>query len=258
VTLVETLLLSEVRGFMLTVARIAGLIVIAPLPWSVAPVRVRAAFVVVLAFVAHSLGSPIQSGGILDTALGGTLEFGVGALMGLVVRLSVAAAEVAGGVLSPMIGLGAAHIFDPHSKAQESVLEAALKYFTLLLATVAGVHRIVLGSLLESFKVIPVGFSFHVEAAMPVVIKLSSECIASGVRIAMPLIAILFVTQIALAYVSRAAPALQIFSIGFAVTLAVGFGCLTLILPDMAQRLLAELSRIPAQMELILAPVVTQ
>lgn len=255
-TLVENLLLSEVRGFALTVARIAGLVVIAPLPWSVAPVRVRAALVVVLAFVAHSLGSPVQSGGILDTALGGALELGVGATMGLVVRLSVAAAEVAGSVLSPMIGLGAAHVFDPHSKAQESILENALKNFTLLLATVAGVHRVVLGALLESFKVVPVGFAFQIDAALPVVIKLTSECIASGVRIAMPLVAILFVTQVALAYISRAAPALQIFSIGFAVTLAVGFVCLALILPDMAQRLLAELSRIPAQMELVLAPLV--
>jgi flagellar biosynthetic protein FliR len=256
VTLVESILLSEVRGFALTVARIAGLIVIAPLPWSVAPVRVRAALVVVLAFVAHSLGSPVQSGGILDTALGSALEFSVGALMGLVVRLSIAAAEVAGSVLSPMIGLGAAHVFDPHSKAQESILDSSLKNFMLLLATVAGVHRVVLGSLLESFKVIPVGFSFQIDAALPVVMKLSSECITSGVRIAMPLIAILFVTQIALAYISRAAPALQIFSIGFAVTLAVGFACLALILPDMAQRLLAELSRIPLQIELVLAPVV--
>jgi flagellar biosynthetic protein FliR len=256
VTLVESLLLSEVRGFALTVARIAGLIVITPLPWAVAPARVRAALVVVLAFVAHSLGSPIQSGGVLDTALGGALEFGVGATMGLVVRLSIAVAEVAGAALSPLIGLGAAFVFDPHSKAQESILESALKNFTLLLATIAGVHRIVLGALLESFKVVPVGFSFQLDAAAPVVIKLTSECIASGVRIAMPLIAILFITQVALAYISRAAPALQIFSIGFAVTLAVGFVCLALVLPDMAQRLLAELSRIPAQMELILAPVV--
>ena len=52
---------------------------------------------------------------------------------------------------------------------------------------------------------------------------MSSEVIVAGVQLALPFLAVLFVAQVGLAFIARSAPAMQIFSIGFAVTLCVGF-----------------------------------
>jgi flagellar biosynthetic protein FliR len=73
------------------------------------------------------------------------------------------------------------------------------------------------------------------------------------VRIAVPVVAVLFMVQIALAFIARAAPALQIFAVGFAVTLGVGFLVILLCLPDTGQLLLAEMSRVDSRIETLLA-----
>jgi flagellar biosynthesis protein FliR len=59
--------------------------------------------------------------------------------------------------------------------------------------------------------------------------------------------------QVALAFVSRAAPALQVFSIGFAVTLGLGGFVITLVLPDLAQEIAADMSQVPSRIESVLA-----
>ena len=85
------------------------------------------------------------------------------------------------------------------------------------------------------------------------VLAMTSEALATGVRIAIPFIAILFMTQIALAFISRAAPAMQIFSIGFAVTMATGALVMVLVLPDLGYELLGEVSRSGGKIETLLA-----
>ena len=72
---------------------------------------------------------------------------------------------------------------------------------------------------------------------------------------AIPFIAVLFITQVALAFISRAAPAMQIFSIGFAVTLATGGLLMVLVLPDLGFELLSEVSRTGGKIETLLSAV---
>ena len=68
---------------------------------------------------------------------------------------------------------------------------------------------------------------------------------------AVAVIALLFVTQVALAFISRAAPAMQIFAVGFAVTLGVGVFALVLTLPDTAREMLVQLSYVGHQVEMV-------
>ena len=82
-----------------------------------------------------------------------------------------------------------------------------------------------------------------------------SDALATGVRVAIPLVAILFMTQVALAFISRAAPAMQIFSIGFAVTMATGGFVLVLVLPDLGFELLAEVAKSGGKIESLLGAV---
>ena len=64
----------------------------------------------------------------------------------------------------------------------------------VFLALIVGVHRVVIGSLLVSFKLIPAGAVAGAEASVPVILQLTAQTLAAGVRMALPIIAILFIT----------------------------------------------------------------
>jgi flagellar biosynthetic protein FliR len=102
---------------------------------------------------------------------------------------------------------------------------------------------------------VPVGSLGDPALETPVILAMTTEALATGVRIAIPFVAILFIAQVALAFISRAAPAMQIFSIGFAVTMATGGLVLVLALPDLGVELLGEVSRTGSKIETLLVAV---
>jgi flagellar biosynthetic protein FliR len=254
VTPVESLLQTELVTMALEGTRIAGAIVVAPLTWTLAPLRARGALVVLLTLTAH--GQSMAPHDVVThtelTALAIPGEFLVGIALGFVVRLVVASVEVAADVIGPQMGLGAAHLFNPETKAQETPIASLLRYFGILLAVLAGLHRVLVGGLLASFRTLPPGAVTDPSRATSALLAIATESLVAGVRMAIPFIAVLLLTQVALAFVSRAAPAMQVFSIGFAVTLAVGMLVLGLSLPDFARGVEVEASHAEARIESVM------
>jgi flagellar biosynthetic protein FliR len=247
---------EELLVLVLETTRTAGLVVAAPLAWANVPARVRAAMVLILALVGHRYGQHAE----ISSALGATLslvpEFTIGLAMGFVVRLSVASVEMVGETLSPIMGLGIASLFDPHTQAQETGLTRILRLLALLLAVLLGLHRVLVGSLIASFRVLPAGSVMTPEFSTPVLVEMSVQALALGLRLALPILAVLVVAQVALAFVSRAAPSMQIFSIGFGITLIAGGMTLFVALPDVALEIAADLSRVGTRIETVVTALV--
>ena len=252
----DSLLRAEVGTFALETVRIAGVVIAAPLAWVSAPLRVRSALVLLLAFAAHAeVGGSLTPRPWEQMAFGAGSEFMLGLGIGFVVRLFVAVAEMAADFIAPMMGIGAAQLFDPQTKSMQNVLSTLLRNFAILLAVLSGLHRVVLGGVMASFKAVPVGSLTNPASETPVILAMTTDALATGVRIAIPFIAILFMTQVALAFISRAAPAMQIFSIGFAVTMATGALVMVMVLPDMGAELLNEVQRSGEKIETLLVAV---
>ncbi|HKQ68450.1 MAG TPA: flagellar biosynthetic protein FliR, partial [Polyangiaceae bacterium] len=87
---------------------------------------------------------------------------------------------------------------------------------------------------------------------LPELLRISSGTIATGVRLSMPVVATLLLTQLGLAFISRAAPSLQIFSIGFAISLVVGTLVIVTSLPELAREIEVDLSRTGERVEMVL------
>src|SRR5688572_27600066 len=155
----------------------------------------------------------------------------------MVVRLSIATAEIAGGAIAMPMGFSAAQAFDPTMGSTDSVLTRLFRHFALLLALISGLHRAMLGTLLSSFRILPVGTPAHVEATFPLFLELCGHVIGVGLQLALPILAVLLMANVALAFVARAAPTMQIFNVGFAVLLATGAAVLVISLPDMSREL---------------------
>jgi flagellar biosynthetic protein FliR len=246
-------MLPEVAVFLLEATRISGVIIAAPLAWSSAPAQARVGLTLALAMAIHGATPPaLHVNDIVAVVSAVPVELLVGLSMGLVVRFALAAVQVATDVFSPMLGFGVASLFDPHEQVTETPLTQLLRQLAILFALILGLHRVALGALLQSFRLVPIGAVLRPGAATEGLLDASSAALLAGTRLAMPIVAVLLVTQVALAFVSRAAPAMQIFSVGFAVTLLCGGTVLVLALPDMGTAIVEELSHVGPRIERVL------
>jgi flagellar biosynthetic protein FliR len=247
---------EELMVLVLETARTAGLVVAAPLAWTQVPARIRAALVLIVALVGHRYGQHAEFSSVMQATFAVAPEFLIGLAMGFVVRLSIASVEMVGDALSPIMGLGIASLFDPHTQAQETALTRILRLLALLLAVLLGLHRVLIGCLIASFRVLPAGSMTSPELTTPVLVRISVEALSLGLSLALPILAVLVVTQVALAFVSRAAPSMQIFSIGFGVTLIAGGATLFIAMPDVALEIAADLSRVGSRIETVVTALV--
>ncbi|HTV25335.1 MAG TPA: flagellar biosynthetic protein FliR [Polyangiaceae bacterium] len=223
----------------LELGRISGVVAVSPIPWSNAPARVRVGLVIFMLAAVHGLGDS-DIDGLPSAAWAASniaTEFIIGASIGMVVRLSVAAAEIAGGAIAMPMGFSAAQAFDPTMGSTDSVLTRLFRNLALLLALISGLHRAMLETLVSSFRLLPVGTATHIEATFPIFMDLCAHVVRVGLQLALPLLAVLLMANIALAFVSRAAPTMQIFNVGFAVLLATGAAVLVISLPDLSHEL---------------------
>jgi flagellar biosynthetic protein FliR len=154
--------------------------------------------------------------------------------------------------MSPLLGFGAATLFDPHTQAHETPLTKMLHTLCVLLLVLLGVHRVLLGALLGSFHAIPVGTLVHPELATADIAHLSARAIVTGLRLALPVVATLLLVQLGLAFISRAAPSLQIFSIGFAISMVAGALVIVGSLPELAREIEVELSQVGMRLDTVL------
>lgn len=213
------MLLREAGGFALVVSRIGGFVVASPFPGANVSKTQRVGLVCVLGWVALPTANfanvPITFGAAL--AVTSMLEIACGVAIGLVFRFMIAAADVAGSAIAQSSGLNSATVLNPGMAAPETAMARVIALFSMLLALGAGVHRIVLSYLLESFRALPVGSRIVVSASLPLFSSLAGESLRIGVRLALPVIAVSLVIQLTLAMIARAAPSLQIFNVGLAV-----------------------------------------
>ncbi len=244
----------ESAVFALESARSAGLVAIAPMLAQDAPMKVRAALVMLLAMVAHGAAAPAPEGveELGNMVLAVPSELLIGLAMGFVARCALAVVEIAGDIASPMLGFGAAALFDPHTQASETGLTRMLRLMALLLGFLLGLHRVMVASLLASYRVLPPGKLVDAPAAALPMLQLTAQMVEAGLRLGVPLIAVLLLVQVALAFISRAAPAMQIFSVGFAFSLVAGTIALVVALPDMAREMVVQLSLVGRRIEAII------
>lgn len=154
----------------------------------------------------------------------------IGYGMGLAVRIAFSAVEMAGHIIGLQMGLGFATFFDPQNSSQTPILGQFLGVMAMLLFLAINGHLMVISALVDSFNTLPVGFS-QAAASWKSLAVAGSNIFAWGVLLSLPVLAALMMTNIALAVLTRAAPQLNIFAVGFPITLGIGFIVLAFSLP---------------------------
>lgn len=152
----------------------------------------------------------------------------IGVAMGLAIRVVFSAIEMAGHIMGLQMGLGFATFFDPQNSAQIPVMGQFLGIVAMLLFLAVNGHLLVISALVESFHTLPIGLHPLSSEGWKTLALWGGEIFRGGVLIALPVIAVLMMVNVALAILTRAAPQLNIFAVGFPLTLAVGFVVISL------------------------------
>ena len=170
----------------------------------------------------------------------------IGLAMGFAVRVVFAALEFAGELIGLQMGLNFAGFFDPSTGSQGTSSSRFLGSMVAFLFVAINGHLMLINSLVESFQAFPVGeepFRF-LRVAQPQV--WGAEIFRMGLWIALPLITMLMFVNLVLGIISRVAPQLNVFSVGFPLTVSIGLVGLVATLPLMHQPFMVALERMLA------------
>lgn len=159
----------------------------------------------------------------------------IGVLTGYVLQLIYAAVAYGGQIVALSMGLGFASLLDPQTGVQVPVLSQLYLIFTTFLFLGTDGHLLLIEMLADSFHTIPIDTSGIGLQALKSVLTWTSLVFSAGILIALPIMAMLLVVTIGLGVATRAAPQLNIFSVGFPLTLALGLFLLWLTVPEIGQ-----------------------
>ena len=213
---------AAVARFGILLVRPGALMMVGPgLGGQQVPMQVRIALTALLALaLAPNVTLPTgPSIGLVAVVLREVL---IGLALGLAARAVIAGAELAGHLCSQQIGFSYAATVDPEGGARNTVLASLYGLLATLTWLAIGGHHLLIRALDASYTGLPIGGGGIDGSLLDSVREVLGIVFVTGLRLAAPLMAVILVVEVALGLVSRAAPALNFFVIGYPVRLAVG------------------------------------
>ncbi len=220
----EAILSVELSAFLFPLFRIAGLIMVAPVFGSrLVPQRIKIALAVCVTFaLLPTLPAINVDGGLLISGFIVLQEILIGVAMAFVVQMTFDALVIAGQTIAMTMGLGFAMLVDPNRGVSVPVLSQFFVILGVLIFLSLNGHLALLQMVGESFELLPVGELVSV-ASIWWLLEWASEMFIGAVSIALPAVVSILVVNIAFGVMSRAAPTLNLFAIGFPSALLLGF-----------------------------------
>jgi flagellar biosynthetic protein FliR len=209
--------IAELLAIMLGAARAGAWMMLCP-PFNsrLIPGSVKALLSVGLALpMAPYLKSSIPSIETSDIIASAALQVFIGAALGFVTLLLFAAIQAAGDLLDVFGGFTLAMAYDPLSQSQSSIFGRFYNLVAVTLLFASNGHELILRGFLQTFQTLPLNASFTMGTFNQLLIKGVGEMFLAALQIAGPLIAVLFLTDVAFGLLNRVAPALNAFQLGF-------------------------------------------
>jgi flagellar biosynthetic protein FliR len=225
--------------------RVLALFSVAPvLSHRAIPARIKVALAVGVALVLlPNVPAPPLTDVLSAAGLGLLVQnIAIGVIIGFTVRIVFAALELAGEVIGLQTGLSFAGFFNPAIGAAQTATASFMSLLALLMFVAIDGHLMLIHALAESFRLFPLaGGEFPLSFER--VARLGGDVFAIGLAIALPFIAVMMLVNIVLGVLARVAPQLNIFAVGFPLTILVGLGTLFVLLPYVQAPLRAALER---------------
>ena len=221
-----------VLGFVLAIVRAAAWIAVAP-PFNtrMIPAQAKVGLALALAIpVAPKIAETAPPPEVGPLVMATLLQVGMGLALGFVVQVIFAAVQAAGELVDLFAGFTIAATYDPFTNANQAVFGRFYQLLAIALLFALDGHLLLVKGLLDSYAVVP--------STLPDLGATSAELLdalalffLSALEIAAPLLAALFLTEVSLGLLSKAAPQMNVFTLGFPVKILLTLGLAGLALP---------------------------
>ncbi|GGY39719.1 flagellar biosynthetic protein FliR [Bacterioplanes sanyensis] len=227
-----------VSRYLYPFARISGLLMVMPLIGTrMVPQRIRIFLALVVAIVITPVLPPMPKVDpiSLESVLIIAQQLLIGIAMGFVIELVTQIYVIAGQLIAMQTGLGIAVTVDPAQGASVVVISQWFLFMVSLVFLSLDGHLVMLEILADSFHTLPVGFDGLDAADFGMIVEWSGWMFAAAVVISLPALTALLIVNLAFGVMTRAAPQLNIFALGFPVTMIVGLFIMWATIGEMAQ-----------------------
>lgn len=202
------------------------------------PARVRLILSVAITLVVMPLLPPLPSVEMFSYTgfRVAVVQIMIGLTTGFILQIVFATVVFAGQAIALGMGLGFSMMVDPQSGQQVPVVAQIYTISATLIFVSLDGHLVLIQMLMDSFKSLPIGLEGVSMSDIWAVIGWGSRMFAGGLLLAMPVVASLLLVNVIFGVAARAAPQLQIFSVGFPVTLMLGMLLVWKTLPDVLEQ----------------------
>jgi flagellar biosynthetic protein FliR len=217
---------EKIQLFILLSMRIGGILMAGPIfSHRSIPRRITMAMTLGLTVVLMPLMSGVslpQTESLIELIFLCLKEVFVGVIIGLAFTIIFLGIRLAGSVVGYQIGFAMVNVVDPNSPNPVSILgEFWFLLATLIFLTING-HHVIIGALVDSFRIIPLGVATPSGQVGEWFLKYSSFVFVLAIKFAAPVIITIFLTEVAMGVLARTMPQMNIFIVGFPLKIFVG------------------------------------
>ncbi|MBX2861261.1 MAG: flagellar biosynthetic protein FliR [Vampirovibrio sp.] len=228
---------STITVFLMILIRISGVMISAPLFSNRSvPALTRIWMAMAFAFILFpfhgrpDFGVPTD---LIQFTVMAAQEFGIGLAMGFCANLLFAGVQMAGEYIGVQMGISISSVLDPVNGTNVPVLSQLFYYFAILLFLTLNVHHVLIVGVDRSFKWVPLGADGigNMDLMLERFMAISSDIFIIALMLALPVMGILYISEVALGFVAKVMPQMNIFMVSLPLKVALGLFVLMVSLP---------------------------
>lgn len=217
----------EVMIFALVLCRVAGIFSALPVFGGKGlPLRIKVVTILMITLVCFpslAITPPPMPGDVFALGMLLLREVAIGLLMGFITQVIFAAVEFSGQIIGMQMGFSISQIMDPTRGGQTQIMSVMQSLLASLFFFTLNIHHVFLGTIIDSFRVIPLGALRLNAEIINFIVRLTADVLILGVRLAAPVMVSLLLTSVALGIMARAFPQMNIFMISLPLNIGIGF-----------------------------------
>ncbi|GKU23587.1 flagellar biosynthetic protein FliR [Clostridium folliculivorans] len=172
-------------------------------------------------------------------------EVMTGITLGFVTSIIFYVIEMAGSLMDQQIGLGMISMFDPNTKSNSSLLSRLLYWVAILIFFIVDGHHMLIKELSSSYKIVGIGKSIIFQSSIMTILNSFTQYFIIGLKIAIPIVLIIIITDLTMGLISRTVPQLNIMILGMPIKMLVGIASFMIALPMIIKAMVAAFSYLP-------------
>jgi flagellar biosynthetic protein FliR len=214
--------------FLLVLFRVLGIFAFVPFfSNSSIPMNIKALLGLAITFCIWNVVGTVDLHTLPDTLIGLVVaiagEMTVGLLIGMLVGAAFAGIQLGAHLVSQQMGLSMATLYDPSFEDQSTVVEQIAFWLALTVFLTVGGHREIVGTVIYSYKVLPIGSGgISAEALLPAALSAIQAAFHAATRVGMPALVAFFVATLTGGLLSRSMPQMNLMSLGVTINIFVG------------------------------------